>query len=89
MIITKQKFKFQSYLYYVLLENIFFRLCYINIERYKIPRGDKTYLWNMKCHILMKGQRFIYQLLGYKQIDTTLQYIMVKQSNVKEVYRLG
>lgn len=43
----------------------------------------------MKCHILMKGQRFIYQLLGYKQIDTTLQYIMVKQSNVKEVYRLG
>lgn len=49
----------------------------------------KKYLWNIECHILMKGQRFIYQLLGYKQIDTTLQYIMVKQSNVKEVYRLG
>lgn len=44
MIITKQKFKFQSYLYYVLLENVFFRLCYINIERYKIPRGDKKVL---------------------------------------------
>lgn len=27
------------------------------------------------------------QLLGHKQIDTTLQYAMVKQSNVKQAHR--
>ncbi|MEQ2712783.1 MULTISPECIES: site-specific integrase [Hominisplanchenecus] len=27
------------------------------------------------------------QLLGHKRIDTTLQYAMVKQSNVKQAHR--
>ena len=74
------------------------RLCINTIEKMIRDLGEKTDILNVHPHrfrrtlatkAIDKGMPIeqLQQLLGHKRIDTTLQYAMVKQSNVKIAHR--
>ena len=57
----------------------------INIEKVHPHKFRRT----LATMAIDKGMPIeqLQQLLGHKRIDTTLQYAMVKQSNVKQAHR--